>query len=68
MNIISKLRYFTCDNVTSNDITIRYILKRLRPDIKHLESRRVRCLGYILNLAVKAFLFSHNPELFKVKV
>jgi hypothetical protein len=68
INIISKLRYFTYDNATSNDITIRYILKRLRPDIKHLESRRVRYLGHILNLTVKAFLFGHDPELFKVKV
>lgn len=68
MNIVGKLGYFTCDNATSNDVAIRYILKRLRPDIKHPESRRVRCLGHILNLAVKAFLFGHDPESFEVEV
>jgi hypothetical protein len=68
MNIVSKLGYFTCDNAASNDVAIQHILKRLRPDIKHPESRRVRCLGHILNLAVKAFLFGHDPESFEVEV
>jgi hypothetical protein len=40
----------------------------LRPDIKHPELRRVRCLGHILNLAVKAFLFGQDPESFEVEV
>jgi hypothetical protein len=68
MNIISKLGYFTCNNAVSNDVAIQHILKRLRPDIKHPESRRVRCLGHILNLTVKAFLFGHDPESFEVEV
>ena len=37
----------------------------MRPDIKKLESRRVRCLGYILNLAAKAFLFGKDADAFE---
>jgi hypothetical protein len=37
----------------------------LRPDIKESDNRRVRCLGHILNLAVKAFLFNKDADAFK---
>jgi hypothetical protein len=35
-------------------------------NIKDLDSRRVRCLGYIVNLAAKAFLFGEDPDAFKL--
>jgi hypothetical protein len=40
-------------------------LRKYRLDIKDPNSRRVRCLGYIINLAAKAFLFGKNADAFK---
>jgi len=37
----------------------------LRPNIKEPDSRRVRYLGYILNLIVKAFLFNKDADAFE---
>jgi hypothetical protein len=34
MGIISKLGYFTTDNASANNITIKLVLQRLRPDIR----------------------------------
>jgi hypothetical protein len=33
IGVISKLGYFTTDNVSANDITIKVVLQRLRPNI-----------------------------------
>jgi hypothetical protein len=65
MGILLKLGYFIADNDSRNDICIRAILRKHRPDIKDPDSRRVRCLGYIINLAAKAFLFGKNADAFK---
>jgi hypothetical protein len=65
IKILLKLGYFIADNNGRNDICIRVILKKHRPDIKDLNSRRVRCLKHIINLAVKAFLFGKNADAFK---
>ena len=53
-DIAPRLGYYIGDNHGANDTEI---CRRLRPDIKDPDSRRVRCLGHILNLAVEAFLF-----------
>jgi hypothetical protein len=34
IKVISKLGYFTTDNVSINNIIIKFILERLRPNIK----------------------------------
>lgn len=52
-------------NDSTNDTAIRAILKHLQSDILDPDSRRVRCLGHITNLAVKAFLFSKDPDSFE---
>jgi hypothetical protein len=65
MEILLKLGYFIADNDGRNDICIRAILKKYRPNIKDPNSRRVRCLGYIINLAAKAFLFGKIIDAFK---
>jgi hypothetical protein len=54
---ISKLGYFCTDNATPNDVAIKTILARLRPDVKKSETHRVRCLSHIINLAAMPFLF-----------
>ena len=42
---------------------VRLVLKELRPNIKNPAQRRVRYIGYVLNLIYKAFLFSHSTPL-----
>jgi hypothetical protein len=65
IEILLKLGYFIANNDSRNDIYIRAILRKYRPNIKDPNSRRVRCLKYIINLAVKAFLFDKNADAFK---
>jgi hypothetical protein len=61
----NRLEFFIGDNNSKNNTAIRAILAHLRPDLKDPDSRRVRCLGYIINLAVKAFLFRKDADAFK---
>ena len=62
--ISNKIGYFVLDNAGLNNIYISAIIKQLNiKDIK--EHRCLCCLGYVLNLSVKAILFSKNPEVFK---
>jgi hypothetical protein len=63
--ILLKLGYFIADNDARNDIYIRVILRKHRFNIKDPNSRRVRCLKHIINLAAKAFLFGKNVDAFK---
>jgi hypothetical protein len=65
IKVISKLGYFTTDNASTNNVTIKLILKRLRPNIRQPRARRVRYLGHIINLAAKAFLFNRDKDSFK---
>jgi hypothetical protein len=65
IGILLKLGYFIINNDSRNDIYIRVILKKHRPNIKDFNSRRVRYLKYIINLAVKTFLFGKNVDAFK---
>ena len=65
IGILSKLGYFIANNDGRNNICIRAILRKHWPDIKDPDSRRVRYLGYIINLAAKAFLFGKNADAFE---
>jgi hypothetical protein len=65
MGIVGNLGYFITDNATNNDVAIEVILRRLRPDVTHPGHRRVRCLGHIINLAAKAFLFGGGKDSFE---
>jgi len=62
MGITCRLGYFTLDNASNNDIMLEAIADRLANlgipfDPK---KRRMRCLGHIINLLVKSFLFGEN--------
>ena len=62
-----KIGWFVLDNATSNDTYVAEILHAL--GIKDtVERRRLRCLGHIINLAAKAFLFGPNPSQFEKEV
>ena len=65
--ILLNLGVFVADNAESNDGAIRVTLSTLRPDLD-ATSRRSRCLGHIINLAAKAFLFGKDTEAFKEAV
>jgi hypothetical protein len=60
-----RLGFFIENNASKNSIIIRAILTHLYLDLKDPDSRRVRYLGYIINLNAKAFLFSKNADAFK---
>jgi hypothetical protein len=60
-----QLGFFIADNASVNDVAIRLILAHLRPDLKNPDSRRVRCLGHIINLVAKAFLFGKDADAFE---
>ena len=64
---IERLGFFISDNATPNNTIIQAILTHLYPDLKDPDSRRVRCLRYIINFAAKAFLFGINADAFKKK-
>jgi hypothetical protein len=54
---VNRLGFFMGDNASENSTEIRAIIAHLCPNEKDPNSRRVRYLGHIINLAVKAFLF-----------
>ena len=62
--ISGKIGYFILNNARLNNTYINAIIKQLNiKDIK--EHYCLYCLGYIINLSVKAILFSKNPKVFK---
>ena len=61
-SLTNKIGYFTLDNATNNDTTLAFVEKRLKDigiDFDPLENR-LRCLGHIINLVVKAFLYGSD--------
>jgi hypothetical protein len=59
-----NIRYFVTDNATNNDTAIDIALADLMPYLtpKQRLGRRLRCLGHVINLAVKAYLFGKDVE------
>jgi hypothetical protein len=62
-----NLGVFVADNADSNDTAIRKTLTAVRPDLDS-SRRRSRCLGHIINLAAKAFLFGKDTAAFEASV
>lgn len=60
-----RVGVFVADNADVNDVAVREILQRLRPDIEDFRARRGRCLGHILNLAAQAFIFGKDVAAFE---
>ena len=59
--------YFVIDNATNNDPAIDIVLKHFFPGmpLKRRNARRLRCLGHVINLAAKAFLFGTEFDAFE---
>jgi hypothetical protein len=62
------MRVFYTDNATVNNIIIRIIYNRLRPDILNPYKRRVKYLDYIINLATIVFLFSNDQAFIEAEI
>jgi len=63
----NQIGWFILDNASSNDTCVTEILKALRIN-DTVERRRLRCLGHIINLGAKAFLFGPDPNAFEKEV
>lgn len=61
--IVDKVGVFIADNASNNDTAIKELLQT-----KDISNRRARCLGHILNLAAKSFIFGKDPDLFLKQV
>src|SRR5277367_5563987 len=64
-DLAEQFGFFMADNAETNDVAIKAVLSTLRPDVKDFNSRRGRCIGHIINLAAKAFLFGQDTEAFE---
>jgi hypothetical protein len=64
IGVISKLGFFITNNVSNNNTCVRAICQSL--DIKNPDTRRVRYLDHIINLAAKAFLFGEDVDAFEL--
>ena len=54
--------YFVTDNASNNDTAIDIVVAYFFPNMptKQRRARRLRCLGHVINLSAKAFLFWHG--------
>lgn len=69
--IEKRLGYVTADNASANDTLCRAIEESLssRYGINwDARQNRLRCLSYVLNIAVQAFLFCRNEEAFDTAI
>lgn len=62
-----KIGYFITDNATNNDSAIDVVLAYFYPKMTKIqrENRRLRCLGHVINLAAKAFLYGTEFDAFE---
>jgi hypothetical protein len=56
-----NLGYFVLDNAPNNNITLQELAKTIGFDPKE---KRFRCIGHILNLIAKAYLFGQDSTTF----
>ncbi|CAG5137353.1 uncharacterized protein ALTATR162_LOCUS72 [Alternaria atra] len=64
-NLSPRLGWITSDNVGVNDTLVRAIEAFMRTEgITYWteKTRRLRCIGHIINLATQAFMFATNEE------
>ena len=64
-SIIYNLEVWIANNTNSNNAIITIIMKKIDSSIKDITLYRSRYFKYIINLAIKAFLFSKDSKVFK---
>lgn len=61
---LQNIGFFVLDNASSNDTAVRAILTA-EGRLNEYNYRRLRCLGHIINLAARAFLFGNEAKAFE---
>jgi hypothetical protein len=61
----NRLGFFIGDNASENNIITRVIITYLYLNEKDFNFKHIKCLDYIINLAIKAFLFRKDVEVFE---
>jgi hAT family C-terminal dimerisation region len=61
---LQNIGFFVLDNASSNDTAVRAILT-VQGRLNEYNYRRLRCLGHIINLAARAFLFGNEAKAFE---
>ena len=62
-----RLSVYVSNNTNSNDTAWKAVLSVLHPD-RDLKASCSHCLGHIINLAAKAFIFGKNVAAFEAMV
>jgi hypothetical protein len=63
--IQSRLGCFILDNVSSNDAAVKTLGKTYKWVKNEHKTRRLRCMGYIINLVAQAFILGKKQEMFE---
>jgi hypothetical protein len=68
--ITERLGYITTDNHGANDTLCRALSEALSKQLKNWQpsERRLRYIGYIINIAVQAFFFAKNKEAIEMAI
>ncbi|KAM4061909.1 transposase-like protein [Hirsutella rhossiliensis] len=61
----SKLGYFMLDNAKSNDTCLETLARWFPMDVSR---RRLRCIGHVINLVVRAVIFGSNVSKFEAEL
>ena len=63
--LTKKIGYFTLDNAANNDTALVFLSKHLQELGVYFDpiEHRLRCIGHIINLVVKALLYGANLEI-----
>ena len=56
------------NNASNNDTAVSHIFKHFNKPLTYAKTQCLRCFGYILNLVIKAFLFSTDADAFETHV
>ena len=65
LGIEDKIGVFVGDNAGNIDTAVAAVVRQFRPSEVSVNARRSRCLGHIINLAAKAFIFGSDVEAFE---
>jgi hypothetical protein len=61
-----RINYFISDNAAPNNLAVDALYRELK--LVNITALRLRCLGHIINLSAKAFLYKNDEESFDFEV
>jgi hypothetical protein len=63
----SRIGYFITDNASNNDTAVDIVVSHYFPHMpyKARQGRRLRCLGHVINLSARAFLYGKEFDAFE---